>query len=131
MAGQRTVAIPDLIAAALVLRVQQGEPVSVEVADHIPYPALAAAGLPVIVPGLNTLLAGGAEVDIDDGADTAGGVFAAWHPSPRVQECTIRAVRLWLLDDPIVEHSGQIAAAMMEAMATILASAGVHRRRRG
>ena len=35
MAGQRTVAIPDLIAAALVFRVQRGEPVSVEVADHI------------------------------------------------------------------------------------------------
>lgn len=85
---------------------------------------LAAAGLPVIAPGLNTMLAGGAEVDIDDGADTAGGVFAAWHPSPRVQECTIRAVRLRLLDDPLWKHSGQIATAMMHAMATILASAG-------
>ena len=39
---------------------------------------LAAAGLPVPAPGLSPVLAGGAEVEVDDGADTAGGVFGCW-----------------------------------------------------
>lgn len=85
---------------------------------------LAAAGLPLIVPGLSAILAGGAQVDVDDGADTAGGVFVGWHASPRLQACTIRALRLKLLNDPLLQHSGQIEAAMTQAMATILTSAG-------
>ena len=43
---------------------------------------LAAAGLPVPAPGLNPVLAAGAEVMVDDGADTAGGVFAGWSTIP-------------------------------------------------
>jgi|SRR5215469_12261983 len=85
---------------------------------------LATAGLPVPAPGLNPVLAGGAEVTVDPGADTAGGVFAGWAASPRLQECTSRALRLRLLDDPLLRHASQIAAAMMQAMATILTSAG-------
>lgn len=85
---------------------------------------LAAAGLPVLTPGLNPVLAGGAEVMVDNGADLAGGVFAGWSASPRLQACTSRALRLRLLDDPLLRHSSEIAAAMMQAMATILTSAG-------
>src|SRR5215469_11118884 len=85
---------------------------------------LAAAGLPVPAPGLNPVLAGGAEVMVDDGADTAGGVFAGWSASPRLQACTSRALRLRLLDDPLLRHSSEIAAAMRQAMAAILTSAG-------
>ena len=85
---------------------------------------LAAAGLPVPAPGLNPVLAGGAEVTVDPGADTAGGVFAGWSASPRLGECTSRALRLRLLDDPLLRHSSQITAAMMQAMAAILTSAG-------
>ena len=85
---------------------------------------LAAAGLPVPASGLNPVLAAGAEVMVDDGADTAGGVFAGWSTSPRLHECTRRALRLRLLDDPLLRHSSQIAAAMMQAMAAILTSAG-------
>lgn len=55
---------------------------------------LAAAGLPVLAPGLHPVLAGGAEVMVDGGADPAGGVFAGWSASPRLQECTNRALRL-------------------------------------
>jgi hypothetical protein len=84
---------------------------------------LAAAGLPV-VPGVNPVLAGGAEVEVDDGADMAGGVFAGWFASPRLRECTSRAFRLRMLDDPLLRHSSQIETAMMQAMAAILSSAG-------
>ncbi|XUL85585.1 hypothetical protein ACQ86D_01900 [Streptomyces galilaeus] len=43
---------------------------------------------------------------------------------PRQRECASRAFRLRLLDDPVLCHSSAIAAAMMQAMAAILASAG-------
>lgn len=85
---------------------------------------LAAAGLPVLAPGLHPVLAGGAEVMVDGGADAGGGVFAGWSASPRLQECTSRALRLRLLDDPLLRHSSQVKAAMMQAMVTILTSAG-------
>jgi hypothetical protein len=85
---------------------------------------LAAAGLPVLPPGMNPVLAGGAEVMVDGGADMAGGVFAGWSASPRLRACTSRAFRLRLLDDPLLRHSSEIAAAMMQAMAAILTSAG-------
>jgi hypothetical protein len=51
-------------------------------------------------------------------------VFVGWSASPRLRECTIRALRLRLLSDPLLQHSSQIATAMMPAMATILTSAG-------
>jgi hypothetical protein len=85
---------------------------------------LAAAGLPVITPGLDPVLACGAEVDIDDGDDAAGGVFVGWLPSPRVRASTSRAFRLRQLDDPLLRHSSAITAAMMQAMDAILTSAG-------
>jgi hypothetical protein len=85
---------------------------------------LAAAGLPVPAPGLSPVLAGGAEVVADDGADMAGGVFASWSASPRLDACTSRAFRLRRLDDPLLRHSAEIKAAMMRAIAAILTSAG-------
>ncbi|MFB6977590.1 hypothetical protein [Streptomyces scopuliridis] len=85
---------------------------------------LAAAGLPVLASGLNPVLAGGAEVDVDEGADAAGGVFVAWRASPRLRDCASRAFRLKQLDDPALWHSSAVGAAMMQAMAAILASAG-------
>jgi hypothetical protein len=63
-------------------------------------------------------------VTVDGGADPADGVFAGWSASPRLQECTSRVLRLRLLGDPLLRHSSQVEAAMMQAMATILTSAG-------
>ncbi|MGW9033059.1 hypothetical protein ACWGQ5_56015 [Streptomyces sp. NPDC055722] len=85
---------------------------------------LAAAGLPVLAPGLDPVLAGGAEVDIDDGADAAGGVFVAWQASPRVRACASRAFSLKQWDEPVLRHSRAVGVAMTQAMATVLASAG-------
>ncbi|GAA2371372.1 hypothetical protein [Streptomyces cuspidosporus] len=85
---------------------------------------LAAAGLPVLAPGLDPVLAGGAEVDIDDGADAAGGVFVAWQASPRLRARARRAFGLKQLDEPVLRHSSAVGAAMMQAMAAVLASAG-------
>jgi hypothetical protein len=54
---------------------------------------LAAAGLPVPAPGLNPVLAGGAEVMVDGGADMAGGVFVRWSASPRLRTGPHQACR--------------------------------------
>jgi hypothetical protein len=78
----------------------------------------------VVAPGLDPVLAGGAEVDIDDGDDAAGGVFVGWQASPRLRACASRAFRLKQLDEPVLRQSSAIGAAMMQAMAQVLASAG-------
>ncbi|WP_258314797.1 hypothetical protein [Streptomyces sp. Act143] len=85
---------------------------------------LAAAGLPVLAPGINSVLAGGAEVEVDDGADAAGGVFVGWQASPRLQACASRAFGLKQLDEPVLRHSSAVRAAMLQAMAAVLSSAG-------
>jgi hypothetical protein len=85
---------------------------------------LAAAGLPVLAPGMDSALIGGAEVSVDDGADAGGGVFVGWSASPRLRACTSRTFGLKLLDDPLLRHSSVVGAAMMQAMMTVLASAG-------
>ncbi|MFF9500977.1 hypothetical protein [Streptomyces sp. NPDC014656] len=85
---------------------------------------LSAAGLPVLTPGLARVLANGAEAEVDDGADAAGGVYVGWLASPRLRECTGRAFRLRLPDDPLLRHSGEIGAAMTRSTAATLASTG-------
>ncbi|WP_166028031.1 hypothetical protein [Streptomyces chilikensis] len=85
---------------------------------------LAAAGLPVVAPGLDPVLAGGAVVDVDHGDDAGGGVFLDWRTSPRLRNCVTRAIRLKQLDEPVLRHSGAVEAAMMRAMAQVLVSAG-------
>jgi hypothetical protein len=71
---------------------------------------LAAAGLPVLAPGVNRILVSGAEVEVDGGADAASGIFVGWSASPRLRECAVRAFRLRLLDDPLLRHSSQVGA---------------------
>ncbi|MFF3013081.1 hypothetical protein [Streptomyces sp. NPDC057939] len=87
---------------------------------------LVAAGLPLLAPGLQPVLAGGAYVDVDPGADAAGGVYVRWLTSPRLRECALRAHRLLQpCDDvPAVRHCDAVEVAMMGAMTAILTSAG-------
>ena len=85
---------------------------------------LTAAGLPVVAAGVDPILAGGVEVEIDDGADAGGGVFVGWLASSRLRGCVSRSFRLRRLEDPLLRHSSEVAAAMKEAMAKILESAG-------
>ncbi|AZP15092.1 hypothetical protein EJC51_02465 [Streptomyces aquilus] len=105
-------------------RVGSEESAALEVLAYKVRNELAAAGLPVLAPGLDSVLAGGVEVDIDDGADAAGGVFVAWQASPRLRACARRAFALKQLDEPVLRHSSAIGAAMKQAMAAVLASAG-------
>jgi len=85
---------------------------------------LAAAGLPVLASRLNPILAGGVEVYTDDSADASGGVIVGWKASPRLRACASRAFRLKQLDEPVLRHSKAVGAAMMQAIAAVLSSAG-------
>ena len=84
---------------------------------------LVAAGLPVVAPELNPVLSQGVAVTVDP-FDDAGGVSVAWRSSPRVQSCVLRAVKLSLLDDPVLSHQQVVLEAMLAAITAILASAG-------
>jgi hypothetical protein len=85
---------------------------------------LVAAGLPVVAPGLNPVLSQGVAVTVDPFDDDTGGVSVAWRSSPRVQSCVLRAVKLSLLDDPVLSHQQVVLEAMLAAITAILASAG-------
>ncbi|MFF9624926.1 hypothetical protein [Streptomyces griseosporeus] len=63
-------------------------------------------------------------MDIDDGDDAAGGVFVTWQAGPRLRACASRAFRLKQLDEPVLRHSSAVGAAMLQAMAQVLTSAG-------
>ncbi|MFD9451555.1 hypothetical protein ACFWBC_00335 [Streptomyces sp. NPDC059985] len=85
----------------------------------------AAAGLPLLAPDLRPVPAGGAYVDVDPGADAAGGVRAR-ADEPRLRECALRAHRrLQPSDDvPAMRHCDAVEVAMMGAMTALLTSAG-------
>ncbi|MFG1808270.1 hypothetical protein [Streptomyces sp. NPDC049040] len=85
---------------------------------------LVAAGLPVVAPGLNPVLAQGVEVTVDPFDDAAGGVSVGWKSSPRLQSCVLRAVKHSLLDDPALAHQQVVLEAMLAAITAILGSAG-------
>ncbi|MFE1442732.1 hypothetical protein [Streptomyces sp. NPDC058739] len=81
---------------------------------------LAAAGLPLVAPGLSH----GVEVTVDPFADGAGGVYVSWRSSPRLQSRVLRAAKLNLLDDPVLAQQGAVLQAMLAAVTAILEAAG-------
>lgn len=85
---------------------------------------LAAAGLPVMAPGLNRALSQGVEVNVDPFDDDAGGVSVSWSSSPRLENCVLHAARYTLLDDPVLAHQQVVLEAMLAAITAILTSAG-------
>ncbi|MEO3788522.1 hypothetical protein ABGB12_34795 [Actinocorallia sp. B10E7] len=85
---------------------------------------LAAAGLPVVAPGLSIELSQGAEVTVCPLQDCEAGVTVAWNASPRLRSCMARAAELALVNDPALRHGGTVLEAMLPAIAAILASAG-------
>jgi hypothetical protein len=81
------------------------------------------AGLPaVVMPGTEPVA--GVNIEIDTGADEAGGVFATWSPSEALDLAAADAVAHGRHDDPSIKHSGAICKAMADAMLVILVSSG-------
>ncbi|GGX36694.1 hypothetical protein [Streptomyces noursei] len=66
----------------------------------------------------------GAEIEVDLGADSAGGVFVSWNPHPSLSQAAADGVRNGQLQVPAIRHSGAVVSHMRDAMIGILASAG-------
>ncbi|MFG1947787.1 hypothetical protein [Nonomuraea sp. NPDC048826] len=89
---------------------------------------LAAAGLPVIAPGLAPELATGAEVHVDMWNHHFHGeepeVVVSWKVSPQLRSNAMDALRHGRLDDPAIRQSGKVQIAMAGAVIAILSAAG-------
>ncbi|WP_067812523.1 hypothetical protein [Actinomadura kijaniata] len=87
--------------------------------------ALAAAGLPLMPSDLEVTLGSGAEIEVDYGADAAGGVYATWRLHPQLARAAAYAIGEETgEDDPALLFSGAVAVAMERALGAILTAAG-------
>ncbi|MFV5998636.1 hypothetical protein ACNPQM_41395 [Streptomyces sp. NPDC056231] len=84
---------------------------------------LAAAGLPVVVPGLDQIVSSGVEVSVC-AFDDCSGVKVTWWCSPRLWLSAKQAVNFERPDMPLVQHHRTVVEAMTPAIRMILVSAG-------
>ncbi|UXY27027.1 hypothetical protein [Streptomyces sp. HUAS TT20] len=85
---------------------------------------LAAAGLPVEPHGLDPAVGAGAVVEVDPGADEAGGVYVSWRPAPVLRVAAMRRAMEQRSDDPVLGHMNAIDKAMTEAIRAVLTAGG-------
>ncbi|MGY3056761.1 hypothetical protein ACVWZD_001006 [Streptomyces sp. TE3672] len=64
----------------------------------------------------------GAEIEVDAGADEAGGVYVTWHPESRLSSAAAVAVQQGRFDEPVIQHSGTVKRIMRDAISAILQS---------
>ncbi|WP_455362300.1 hypothetical protein [Streptomyces sp. SYSU K21746] len=79
------------------------------------------AGLSVLKEGEGGV---GAEIEVDAGADEAGGVYVSWCPDSRLSLEAAVAVQQGRFDEPAVQHSGAVKRIMRDAISVILQSSG-------
>lgn len=84
---------------------------------------LAAAGLPVVAPGLDQIVSAGADVSVCEFNDCPG-VKVSWRCSPRLWLSAKRAISVDPPDMPVIRHRGSVNDAMALAARMILVSAG-------
>ncbi|MFI9365044.1 hypothetical protein ACIG5E_28940 [Kitasatospora sp. NPDC053057] len=88
---------------------------------------LAAAGLPVVAPGLDDELAVGAAVRISAWNQHFGEepeVLVSWHTSPRLRSKAMADLRRYGEPTPAIVQGGQVHQAMSAAVIAILSAAG-------
>lgn len=78
------------------------------------------AGLPVARDSESA----GAVIEVDQGADDAGGVYVTWNPSADLATAAAAAVGRGDVDDPRIEHAGHVSLVMRRAVVELLAAAG-------
>jgi hypothetical protein len=83
---------------------------------------LAAAGLPVVAPGLLHDLSAGAEVTVEP--FEGGGVFIEWHTSPRLSRLAMDAMRHKRTNEYSFRRNAVVTRVMNDAIISILASGG-------
>ncbi|MGW2377430.1 MULTISPECIES: hypothetical protein [Kitasatospora] len=95
---------------------------------------LAAAGLPVVAPGLDRGLAAGAEVRVSAWNQHFGEepeVVVSWLVSPRLRGRAVADVQRYQEVTPAIRQSGEAQAAMAAAVIAILSAAGYTARDHG
>lgn len=65
----------------------------------------------------------GAEIEVDQGADEAGGVYVTWSPNPRLSLAAADAVQRGRFQEPAIQRSGIVGKIMSEAILEVLRSA--------
>ncbi|MFJ9774530.1 hypothetical protein ACIRVF_25375 [Kitasatospora sp. NPDC101157] len=88
---------------------------------------LAAAGLPVVAPGLDDELAVGAAVRVSSWSQHFGEdpeVLVSWHTSPRLRSKAAADLRQYGEPTPAVVLGGEVHRAMSAAVVAILTAAG-------
>ena len=86
--------------------------------------ALTIAGLPAYVATRSAPRLPGAEVEVDQFADEAGGVFVHLKASNTLMERFAAPVLAREVDHPAILLNGSIAGAMLEALQVILTASG-------
>ncbi|MFL1381429.1 hypothetical protein [Nocardiopsis protaetiae] len=64
----------------------------------------------------------GAEIEVDLGADRAGGVFVHWNPAESLVQASVAAVGQGRLDAPAIRRAGAVGEIMRDAIFRILQS---------
>lgn len=85
--------------------------------------ALVLAGLP-LSQWNGDIASAGVEMEVDFGADAAGGLWLSWATHERLTSEAIEAVREGRADDASLRLSSAIKDAMNDAMTSILTSSG-------
>ena len=85
--------------------------------------ALTYAGVPAF-PSTNTAVGGGAEVEIDEAGDEAGGVYVNWTPSPELSKAVRDNWMAGRTNYPVVELFQSISLAMRNALIEVLRHSG-------
>jgi len=85
---------------------------------------LIAAGIPAS-DWQDSLLRGGAAIEVDTGADAAGGVYIWWHVSEELADQVNRCLLSHQFSHPSIQYSGKICEAMRDAIITVLSAAGL------
>lgn len=86
--------------------------------------ALLRAGLPVSLTSDNSD-APGALIEVDEGADEAGGVFITWSLSPEFTAEVSGFLLSGEITHPSIQLSGEIKAAMIDSILKMLNSSGL------
>ncbi|MBL1097047.1 hypothetical protein [Streptomyces coffeae] len=84
---------------------------------------LAAAGLPVI-PEMDFRVSAGAQVDIDPGGDSAGGVYVGWRAHPWLWSAFVDGARQQHPQETLARHLSGLGEAMRDAIDRILTTGG-------
>jgi hypothetical protein len=81
--------------------------------------ALSAAGVPVHLVGRDAE-SSGAQVEVDNGDDDAGGVFVTWQPGANLVQAVVESMSQGQTDAPVIALRTSISGYMRDAIVNVL-----------